>query len=82
MAPRANWKGYLKFGEVTCPVALYTAASTSERIAFHTLNRATGNRVRREFIDSETEKPVEREVLEALLGRSSNDAPLRSVATA
>jgi DNA end-binding protein Ku len=61
MAPRANWKGYLKFGEVTCPVALYTAASTSERIAFHTLNRATGNRVRREFIDSETEKPVERE---------------------
>ena len=28
------------------------------------------------------EKPVEREVLEALLGRSSNDAPLRSVATA
>jgi DNA end-binding protein Ku len=61
MAPRANWKGYLKFGEVTCPVALFTAASTSERIAFHTLNRATGNRVRREFIDSETEKPVERE---------------------
>ena len=28
------------------------------------------------------EKPVEREVLEELLGRSGNDAPLRSVATA
>jgi len=59
--PRANWKGYIKFGEVSCPVALYTAASSSERIAFNTLNRKTGNRVRREFIDSETGDPVERE---------------------
>ncbi|MDE1992640.1 MAG: Ku protein [Rhizobiaceae bacterium] len=61
MAPRAQWKGYLKFGEVTCAVSLYTATSTSDRIAFHTLNRATGNRVRREFVDSETGKPVERD---------------------
>ena len=60
MAPRANWKGFLKVAELTCPVALYTAASTSERIAFHTLNRATGHRVRRQFVDSETGKPVER----------------------
>lgn len=61
MAPRANWKGYLKIAEVTCPVALYTAASTSERMAFHTVNRETGHRVHRQFIDSETGKPVERE---------------------
>ncbi len=61
MAPRANWKGYLKIEEVTCPVALYTAASQSDRIAFHTLNRATGHRVKREFIDSETGDPVARE---------------------
>lgn len=60
VAPRANWKGFIKFGEVSCPVALYTAASSSERIAFNTLNRATGNRVRREFIDSETGDPVDR----------------------
>ena len=46
VAPRANWKGYIKFGEVTCPVALYTAASSSERISFHRLNRKTGNRVK------------------------------------
>ncbi|MGZ2488241.1 DNA end-binding protein Ku [Rhizobium pisi] len=59
--PRANWKGYIKFGEVSFPVALYTAASSSERIAFNTLNRKTGNRVKREFIDSETGDPVERE---------------------
>ena len=61
MAPRANWKGYLKLGELSCAVALYTAASTSDRIAFHTINRATGHRVRREFVDRETGKPVERE---------------------
>ncbi|MEA1648733.1 Ku protein [Nitrospirillum sp. BR 11164] len=61
MAPRANWKGFLKIGEVSCPVALYTAASASERIAFHTVNRATGHRVHRQFVDGETGKPVDRE---------------------
>lgn len=61
LAPRANWKGFLKVAEVSCPVALYTAASTSDRIAFHTLNRATGHRVRRQFVDSETGKPVDRD---------------------
>ena len=61
MAPRANWKGVLKIAEVMCPVSLYTAASTSERIVFHTLNRATGHRVERQYTDTETEKPVDRE---------------------
>jgi DNA end-binding protein Ku len=58
---RAQWKGFLKFGEVSCGVALYTAASTSERITFNTINKATGNRVNRVFIDSETEDPVPKE---------------------
>lgn len=58
MSPRANWKGTLKIGELGCAVALYTAASTSDRIAFHTLNRKTGHRVRRIFVDAETGKPV------------------------
>lgn len=61
MAPRANWKGFLKVGELACPVALYTAASTSERIAFHMLNRKTGHRLHQEFVDSETGKVVEQE---------------------
>lgn len=61
MAPRANWRGFIKFGELNCPVALYTAASTSERISFHTLNRKTGNRVHRQYLDEETEEPVERD---------------------
>ncbi|MGN0932896.1 Ku protein [Falsigemmobacter intermedius] len=61
MAPRANWKGFLSIADLSCPVALYTAASEAERISFHMINRATGNRLRREFIDSETGKPVSRE---------------------
>lgn len=61
MAPRAIWKGYLKIAELSCPVSLYSAATTSERISFHTINRKTGNRVRREYVDEDTGKPVERE---------------------
>lgn len=58
---RALWKGWLKLAEVTVPVALYAAASTSERITFHTLNRATGHRIHRQFIDAETGAVVDRD---------------------
>lgn len=61
MAPRASWKGFLKIAEISCPVSLFTATSTSDRIAFHTLNRATGHRVHRQFIDVDTGKQVGRE---------------------
>lgn len=60
-AQRAQWKGHLKIGELSCAVGLYTAASTSERISFHMINESTGNRLKREFIDSETEEVVERD---------------------
>jgi DNA end-binding protein Ku len=59
LAPRANWKGYLTLGELNCPVALYTAASTSDRVSFNIVNRRTGNRVHRQMIDSDTGKEVE-----------------------
>lgn len=58
---RAQWKGHLKIGEVSCAVGLYTATSTAERISFHMINKSTGNRLKREFIDSETEEVVERD---------------------
>jgi DNA end-binding protein Ku len=61
MPPRASWKGFLKVAEVTCPVALYAAASTTERIALHTVNRPTGHRIRRQFVDAETGETVERD---------------------
>jgi DNA end-binding protein Ku len=61
MAPRASWKGFLKVGELVCHVGLYAAASTAERVAFHTVNRETGHRVKRQFVDDETGKPVDKE---------------------
>jgi DNA end-binding protein Ku len=60
VAPRANWKGYLKIGELSCPVALYTAASTSDRVSFNIINRKTGHRVHRQMIDADTGREVER----------------------
>jgi DNA end-binding protein Ku len=59
MAARSNWKGYLKLSLVSCAVALYPAASSSSRVSFNTLNRHTGNKVKRQFIDPQTEEPVD-----------------------
>ena len=61
MAPRAVWKGYLRIDELSFPVALHTAVSTSERVSFHSFNRKTGNRLRRQFVDRETGKEVARD---------------------
>ena len=61
MAARANWKGYLKLSLVSCAVALYPATSTSSRVRFNTLNRATGNRVKQQYIDPATGETVDAE---------------------
>ncbi|MBB2206591.1 non-homologous end joining protein Ku [Gluconacetobacter takamatsuzukensis] len=61
MAARASWKGTLTIGKLACPVALFAAVSTSERIALHLVNRATGNRVHRHYVDSETGDEVARD---------------------
>jgi DNA end-binding protein Ku len=62
MAARSVWKGYLKLSLVSCAVALYPAtASSSERVSFHELNRATGHRVKRQFADAEIGAVVETE---------------------
>jgi DNA end-binding protein Ku len=61
MAPRANWKGYLKLSLVSCPIALYPAASTSERVSFNRINKKTGRRLRQQLIDAETGDPVEKD---------------------
>jgi DNA end-binding protein Ku len=58
MSPRALWKGHLKIAEIACPVALHAAASTAERVSFRTVSRRTGNPVRREYVDEETEETV------------------------
>ena len=59
MAPRSNWKGYLKLSLVSCPVQLFPATTTKERVSFHLLHRDTGNRLRRKLVDPETDEEVE-----------------------
>src|SRR6185436_19843264 len=61
MAPRAYWKGYLKLSLVSCPIALYPASSSTERVSFNRINKKTGNRLKQQLIDSETSEVVERD---------------------
>jgi DNA end-binding protein Ku len=61
MAPRANWKGFLRLSLVSCPIALYPASSLSEKVSFNRINRKTGNRLKQQNIDSETGEVVSRE---------------------
>ena len=53
MAPRAYWKGYLKLSLVSCPVKLYSATSSADRISFNQLHKDTFNRVKMKYHDPE-----------------------------
>ncbi|GAA4121449.1 Ku protein [Aminobacter aganoensis] len=53
MAPRASWKGYLKLSLVSCPVRLYPATSSSDRISFNQLHKDTHNRINMKPVDPE-----------------------------
>jgi DNA end-binding protein Ku len=61
MAPRANWKGFLRLSLVTCPVALYPATSESEKVSFNQLNRQTGHRIKYLKVDADTGDEVANE---------------------
>jgi DNA end-binding protein Ku len=61
MAVRSAWKGYLKLSLVTCAVELYNATTYVEKVSFHVINRETGNRVKRQFVDAGSGEPVEEE---------------------
>jgi DNA end-binding protein Ku len=54
MAPRANWKGFLRLSLVTCPVALFPATSESEKISFNQINRKTGHRIKYTKVDADS----------------------------
>jgi DNA end-binding protein Ku len=58
MAPRANWKGFLRLSLVTCPVALYPATSESEKVSFNQINRKTGHRIKYTKVDADTGEEV------------------------
>lgn len=61
MAPRPSWKGYLRLSLVSCPVALYTATSASEKVSLHLLNGETRHRLKQQYVDSVTGDIVERD---------------------
>jgi DNA end-binding protein Ku len=44
MAPRSNWKGYIKLSLVSACASSYPITSAPEKVRFNTLNRATANR--------------------------------------
>ncbi|MGM4991843.1 Ku protein [Tardiphaga sp. 841_E9_N1_2] len=58
MAPRANWKGFLRLSLVSCPVALFPATSDSEKISFNQINRNTGHRIKYLKVDADTGEEV------------------------
>lgn len=60
-AARAFWKGNLKLSLVSCPIALHTGTSVTERVSFRQINKKTGNRLRQQLVDEATREPVEDE---------------------
>lgn len=73
MPPRSFWKGYLKLSLVNCAVSMVPATTEGERVRFHTLNRATENRVVSRFVDSVTGEDVEDEDQVKGYQRGEND---------
>jgi DNA end-binding protein Ku len=61
MAPRPYWRGYLRLSLVTCPVVLYPATTQAEKTHFHQINKRTGNRLRQQMVDAETDEIVDKE---------------------
>lgn len=46
MPPRPYWKGHIRLSLVTFPVALYPAINSQSKLAFHQIEKTTGQRVR------------------------------------
>ncbi len=60
-ALRAVWKGFLKFGSVSCGIKLINATSESEKIHFRILNRTDRLPVKAAYLDEETGEIVDTE---------------------
>jgi len=61
MNRRASWKGHLSFADFNCEIGLYSALTSAEKISFNIVNRKTGHRVERQYVDSDTGEPVLRD---------------------
>src|ERR1700737_619437 len=56
---RPFWKGYLKLSLVSCPIAMYPASSSSERVSFRQINKGTGDGLKQQLGDSVTGDIIE-----------------------
>jgi len=54
VAPRAYWKGFLRLSLVSCPISLFPATTSREKISFHQINKETGNRIKYLKVDAES----------------------------
>ncbi|MFK3690024.1 Ku protein [Agrobacterium tumefaciens] len=61
MNRRASWRGHISFADFNCEVGLYSALTSADKIAFNIVNRETGHRVERQYVDSDTGEPVLRD---------------------
>src|SRR3954462_1196646 len=59
MAPRAYWQGHLRLSLVSFAIRLYPASVPARQIAFHQIDRKSGQRVRQQLIVPD-KGPVER----------------------
>ena len=59
--PLRTWRGYLKLALVSCSISLFPAFSAHEGSPIRLINRKTGNRLERRFVDAETSEPVRNE---------------------
>jgi DNA end-binding protein Ku len=63
-AIRSSWKGYLRVSLVSCPVRLYPATSSADRISFHNLAPGSMSRIQMIPTDPTTGKAVPRDELQ------------------
>src|ERR1041384_3788149 len=50
MKPRCTWSGYIRLSLVTVPVRVYTAISTTDKVAFHQLHKGCHQRIRQKLV--------------------------------
>jgi DNA end-binding protein Ku len=62
-APRSSWKGHLRVSLVSCPVRLYPASSSADKISFHNLVPGSMSRISMVPTDPTTGKAVARDEL-------------------
>jgi hypothetical protein len=68
MAPRANWKGYLRLSLVSCPILLYPATSDAEKVRFNQIKQCDESDGRTERSGQSEKK---RKVLAGYHGRNN-----------